>query len=69
MVEQYIVGDGEPPEWVRGYWEPYEKADKSVGYQLTIGRMVWHLEKGDVITRQEWGAKIEKPIDGFWRGW
>ena len=53
MTEEYVVGEPNPPWWVKRGLAAYMKPDGSVGYEFTDGRVYIRLDRGDTLTNTD----------------
>ena len=60
MIEEYVVGDENPPWWVKRGLSAYKKNDGSVGYEFIDGRVYIILNRGDVLTNDNGKVRRKK---------
>lgn len=51
MMEEYVVGEPNPPWWAKRGLSAYRKPDGSVGYEFGDGKVFYILNKGDILTK------------------
>ena len=57
-MEQYIIGDRNPPFWCKERITPYKKMNGTIGYEFYGRDGTLALNKGDRLFRSENGKDI-----------
>ncbi len=57
IPEEYIIGSGIPPDWLKNKLIPYRKMEGTVGYEFQGTFRIFCLSAGDKLVRN--GRRID----------
>ena len=60
MVEEYVVGEPNPPWWAKNRLSAYRKNDGTVGYEYIDRSVCLSLNRGDVLRNNDGKVRRKK---------